>query len=121
MIKNTKDVITLEKIYIFLDNKEELFKLLFKKENEYRLMANIELLKNNYNNELLKYFKERFYEVLAQEKSRENYRKAAIYIDALYKLNDGKRIVDELIKELKNSEYSKRIALFDEINKVIKN
>lgn len=121
MIKNTKDVITLEKIYIFLDNKEGLFKLLFKKENEYRLMANIELLKNNYNNELLKYFKERFYEVLAQEKSRENYRKAAIYIDALYKLNDGKRIVDELIKELKNSEYSKRIALFDEINKVIRN
>lgn len=121
MIKNTKDIITLEKIYIFLDNKEELFKLLYKKENEYRLMANIELLKNNYNNELLKYFKERFYEVLAQEKSRENYRKAAIYIDALYKLNDGKRIVDELIKELKNSEYSKRIALFDEINKVIKN
>jgi glycyl-tRNA synthetase beta subunit len=120
MIKDTKDVITLEKIYIFLDNKEELFKLLFKKENEYRLMANIDLLKDNYNNELLKYFKERFYEVLAEEKSRDNYRKAVVYIEALYKLNDGKRIVDELIKELKNSEYSKRIALFDEISKVIK-
>ena len=120
MIKNTKDVITLEKIYIFLDNKEELFKLLFKKENEYRLMANIELLKDNYNNELLKYFKERFYEVLAEEKSRDNYRKAVIYIEALYKLNDGKRIVDGLIKELKNSKYSKRIALFDEISKVKK-
>lgn len=120
MIKNTKDVITLEKIYIFLDNKEELFKLLLKKENEYRLMANIELLKDNYNNELLKYFKERFYEVLAEEKSRDNYRKAVIYIEALYKLNDGKRIVDGLIKELKNSKYSKRIALFDEIFKVKK-
>lgn len=119
MIKNTKDVITLEKIYIFLENKEELFKLLFKKENEYRLMANIDLLKGNYNNELLKYFKERFYEVLAEEKSRDNYRKAAVYIEALYRLNDGKRIVDELIRELKNSEYSKRIALFDEIHKVI--
>lgn len=121
MIKNTKDVITLEKIYIFLDNKEELFKLLFKKENEYRLMANIDLLKDNYNNELLKYFKERFYEVLAEEKSRQNYKKATTYIGALYKLNDGEKIVNELINELKNSEYSKRIALFDEIHKVFIN
>ena len=93
--------------------------MLFKKENEYRLMLNIEYLKDNYNKELLNYFKDRFYVVLAEEKSRENYKKAAVYIDALYKLNDGKMIVDELIKELKNSEYSKRIALFDEINKVI--
>lgn len=119
MVENARDVITLEKIYVFLNNKEELFKLLFKKENEYRLMLNIEYLKDNYNKELLNYFKDRFYVVLAEEKSRENYKKAAVYIDALYKLNDGKMIVDELIKELKNSEYSKRIALFDEINKVI--
>lgn len=82
-------------------------------------MNSTSLLKDNYNNELLKYFKERFYEVLSEEKSRDNYRKAVVYIEALYKLNDGKRIVDELIRHLKNSEYSKRIALFDEIHKVI--
>jgi len=119
IIQNTKDVIILEKIYIFLDNKEKLFKLLFNKENEYRLMANTEFLKDNYNNQLLKYFKDRFYEVVALEKSRENYKKAASYVGAMHKLNDGEKIVHELINELKNSEYSKRIALFDEINKAI--
>lgn len=119
MLQSTKDVIIREKIYIFLDNKEKLFKLLFNKDNEYRLMQNIEFLKDNYNDELLKYFKERFYEVVAIEKSRDNYRKAATYIGAIHKLNDGERLVNELINELKSSEYSKRIALFDEINNAI--
>lgn len=121
MVNSTKDVITLEKIYNFLDNKEELFKLLFNKDNEYRLMANIEVLKDNYNNQLLKYFKDRFYEVVAVEKSRDNYRKAATYIGAINKLNDGEKIINELISELKNSEYAKRTALFDEIDKAIDN
>ena len=119
MIQSTKDVITLEKIYIFLDRKEELFKLLFNKDNEYRLMVNIKLLKDNYNNQLLKYLKNRFYEVVATEKSRDNYKKAATYVGTIYKLNNGEKIVNELISELKNSEYSKRTALFDEIKKAI--
>ena len=120
MLQNVKDVITLEKIYLFLDDKEKLFKLLFKQENEYRLMVNIENLKDKYNDKLLKYLKNRFYEVVAIEKSRSNYKKAATYVEAISKLNDGKRFTNELINELRNSEYSKRIALFDEINKVIK-
>lgn len=120
IIKNTKDIITLEKIYIFLDKKEELFTLLFKKENEYRLMVNVEFLKDNYNDKLQKYFKDRFYEVVAIEKSRNNYKKAANYIRAMYKLNNGEKKVKELINELKNSEYSKRIALFDEIEKALR-
>lgn len=119
MLQNTKDVITLEKIYLFLDDKEELFKLLFKQENEYRLMANIENLKDKYNDNLLKYLKNRFYEVVEIEKSRSNYKKAVTYVEAISKLNNGERLVKELINELRNSEYSKRIALFDEIDKVI--
>ena len=120
MLQNVKDIITLEKIYLFLDDKEKLFKLLFKQENEYRLMANIENLKDKYNDKLLKYLKDRFYEVVALEKSRNNYKKAATYVEAISRLNDGKKFVNELVNELRNSEYSKRIALFDEINKVIK-
>lgn len=120
MLQEVKDAITLEKIYLFLDDKEKLFKLLFKQENEYRLMANIENLKDKYNDKLLKYFKNRFYEVVAIEKSRSNYKKAATYVEAISRLNDGKKFANELVNELRNSEYSKRIALFDEINKAIK-
>lgn len=119
MLKNTKDVITLEQIYIFLEDTEKLFELLFNKNYEYRLMANVDVLKDKYNNQLLKYFKDRFYEVVEIEKSRDNYRKAAMYIEAIYKLNDGKIKVNELIEELKSSKYSKRIALFEEINNAI--
>ena len=119
ILESSKDIITLEKVYIFLDSKEELFRLLLNSNNEYRLMANIEFLKDNYNNQLLKYLKERFYEVVAIEKSRDNYKKAVTYVGAIYKLNDGEKRVNELISELKNSQYSKRIALFDEINKII--
>lgn len=115
IITNTKDVITLEKLYIFLDNKEELFKLLFNKDNEYRLIANIEFLKDNYDEQLLKYFKKRFYEILEREKSRDNYKVATTYIKAIRKLNDGEKRIEELVAELKSSEYLNRPALFDEI------
>lgn len=118
ILQSSKDVILLEKTYIFLDYKEELYKLLCNKDNEYRLMINIEFLKDDYNNQLLKYLKNRFYEVVALEKSRDNYKKAAKYVEAIYKLNDGAKKVNGLVIELKNSEYSKRTALFDEIGNV---
>ena len=119
ILQKTKDIIALETVYILLERKEALFNLLCSKENEYRLMANIEILKDDYNNQLQKYFEERFFEVVALEKSRDNYKKAAVYVRAIYKLNDGEKMVNELIRKLRNSEYSKRIALFDEIKKAI--
>ena len=118
ILKSTKDVITLEKVFIYLDKKEDLFKLLFKRENEHRLIANIERLADEYGEKMKEYFKKRFYEVIAEDKSRANYQKAMCFIIALSRLNDGKKIVDNLIVELKNSEYANRRALFDEINKI---
>lgn len=120
LISNTKDVIALENIYLFLNKKEELFKLLFKKENEYRLIANIENLKDDYNNELLTYLKSRFYEVVDAEKSRENYKKATMYVGGINMLNNGEELVNNFINELRNSKYAKRSALFDEIYNTIK-
>ncbi len=119
LLNNTKDVIALEKIYLFLNKKEELFHLLLTKENEYRLIANIDNLKDEYNNEILSYLKARFYEVVEIEKSRENYRRATIYIKGISMLNNGEELVNNFINELKKSNYSKRTALFDEIYNAI--
>ena len=119
LLNTTKDVIILEKIYIVLDKKDELFKLLFNKQNEHRLIANIEFLKDEYTEELLKYFKNNFYEIISREKNRQAYHKACYYVSAISRLNNGKELVDNLISELRNSEYSKRSALFDEIYKVM--
>jgi len=119
MIKNTKDDIILEKIYAFLDNKEAVLHLLLNERNEFRLMANIAYLKEEYSDAIMQYLKGRFYERVAEEKNRENYRRAAIYIGAIYNLDEGERRVNEIISELKNSKYAKRTALFDEIAQAI--
>ncbi len=121
LMKNTKDVIALENIYLFLNKKEELLNLLLNKENEHRLIANIDNLKDEYNNEILTYLKARFYEVVENEKSRDNYRKASFYVKGISMLNNGESLVNSLINELKISKYSKRVALFDEIYHAIKN
>lgn len=83
-------------------------------------MANIENLKDDYNNEILKYLKTRFYEIIVAEKSRNNYKQASVYVSAIAKLNNGEKQVNELISELKDSEYSKRKDLFAEIKNAIK-
>ena len=121
LMKNTKDVIALENIYLFLNKKDELLNLLLTKENEHRLIANIDNLKDEYNSKILTYLKSRFYEVVENEKSRENYRKASFYVKGISMLNNGESLVNSLINELKISKYSKRIALFDEISHAIKN
>lgn len=121
LLKTTKDMIVLEKVYIILDKKEELFKLLMDKGNESRIICNIEFLRDDYNNELLKYFKSKFYEIISLEKNRQGYHKACYYINAIYKLNNGNELVQEIINELKKSpEYCKRPALFQEIHMILK-
>ena len=120
IIKNCKDIITMERLYIFLGDIEKLFNLLYKKENEYRLISNVEFLKDKYGIELEKYFKTRFYDTLSEEKSRENYKRACVFVTAMKKLNEGEKIVNSLVRNLKESEYANRPALFDEINKAIK-
>lgn len=120
LLNTTKDVIALEKIYITLNKKEELLKLLLKKENESRLISNIEILKDEYNNEIHNYLKDKFYEMISVDKNRQIYHRACSYVCAICKLNNGNELVNNLINELKNSEYSKRTALFDEIYNAIK-
>ncbi|MCF0126176.1 MAG: hypothetical protein HUJ68_10575, partial [Clostridia bacterium] len=119
IIKNCKNIITLERLYIFLKDEDKLFELLYKKENEYRLIANVEFLKDKYGSELEKYFKTRFYKILSEEKSRENYKRACVFVTAMKKLNNGEKIINLLVQDLKESNYTNRPALFDEINKAI--
>lgn len=119
LLDKCKDTIILEKVYIVLEQKENLFKLLCNKENEYRLIANIEVLKDEYTDKLFNYLKNRIYEVLSGKKDRESYKKVASLVLAIKKLNNGEQLVNNTIKELKYSEYAKRTALFDEIEKAI--
>lgn len=83
-------------------------------------MYNIDLLKSKYNNELFNYFKQEFYNILNNGKSRDVYNKASVYINAISRLNDGYKLVEDIVIELKKSNYQKCSALFDEIKKSIK-
>ena len=120
IINNTNDVVILENVYLFLNKKEELLKLLLSRENDYRLIENINILKEQYNNEIFTYLKSRFYDIINTEKSRECYSRACYYIKCMKELDNGEKLIDDLINELKSSEYSKRKVLFDEIFNAVK-
>ena len=116
--RKTKDIFLLIKLY---DKKEKLWELLIDSNYRYLLLDNIEILKDNYNDELYNHFINEFYNILKQGKSRDIYNKASKYIGAISKLNNGNELVEKIKIDLRNSDYQKCSALFDEINKVIKN
>ncbi len=85
------------------------------------MLDNVEILKDKYNDELYSHFIDEFYNILKEGKSRENYHKASKYICAIFKLNNGKELVEKIVIDLRKSNYQKCSALFDEINNAIKN
>lgn len=122
LIENkTKDVFLLVKLYKFYENQEKLWNLLIDSNYRYLLLDNIEILKDKYNDVLYSHCIDEFYNILKKGKSRENYRKASKYICAIFKLNNGKELVEKTVMDLRKSDYQKCSALFDEINKAIKN
>lgn len=116
----TKDILLLIKLYKFYDKKEKLWNLLIDSNYRYLLLDNIESLKDKYNNELYSHFINEFYNILKEGKSRDVYNKASKYINAISKLNDGNKLVERILSDLKKSDYQKCSALFDEINKIIR-
>ena len=117
----TKDTFLLIKLYKFYNEIDKLWEVLKDSKYRYLLLNNIDLLKDKYNDELYNYCINEFYNILKEGKSREVYRKAAVYIKAISKLNGGDKLVDSIISSLKQSEYQKCLALFDEINKALRN
>ena len=96
-----------------------MFNLLYNKKNEYRLIENIYILKEKHNEELYKYFRNRFYEKLNEGRERKIYEEASKFITAIGKLEKGEELVLKVIEELRQSEFSKRTALFEEIENAI--
>ncbi len=117
----TKDIFLLIKLYKFYDKKEKLWNLLIDSNYKYLLLDNIEILKDKYNDELYEHFIAEFYSVLKDGKNRDVYNKSSKYIKAISKLNNGGELVKKVIIDLKSSNYQKCSALFDEINKALKN
>ena len=113
----TKEVNILIHLYTYFNENEKLWNLLNKGNNKRLLINNVELLKDNYSEQLYEYFLEQFYLILKEGKKREIYHRACQYVKAMYQLNNGKCLVDNLVKELEYSKYQKCIALFDEIEK----
>ena len=96
-----------------------MFTLVYDKKDDHHLLANIDVLKDKYGDELNEYFKKRFYEILSMGDGRKTYAEAARFVEGMFKLNNGTEITEMFIKELKNSLYAKRTALFDEILTVL--
>lgn len=116
----TKDVITLTNLYKFFDKKEKLWNLLINSNYNYLLLDNVEILRDKYNDELYNHFINNFYDTLKEGKSRDVYNKASTYVKAISKLNNGYEYVNEIISDLKDSDYKRCSALFEEISNSIK-
>lgn len=117
----TKDILLLTRLYKFYGKKEKLWNLLIDSNYRYLLLDNIEILKDKYNDELYSHFINEFYNILKEGKSRDIYNKSSKYIKAISRLNNGEELVENVIIDLKSSDYQKCSALFDEINNALKN
>ncbi len=120
IINEVDDVIAKEKVYLYLNKKEELLQLVMNEKNEMRLIANIFNLREEYSDEILSYLIKRFYEIVDLFYDRKSYRKASMYIIAMGKLKDGEKIISNFIEKLKKSNYSRRESLFNEIDIALK-
>ena len=121
LIENkTKDIFLLIKLYNYYNKVDKLWNLLKDSNYTYLLIDNIDLLKNKYNDNLYNHFVNEFYNILKEGKNRDVYHKASKYIKAISKLNYGNNLVDNIISKLKQSEYQKCLALFDEIDKAVR-
>lgn len=116
----TNNKFLLSTLYKYYGEVDKLWELLNRDDNKYLLIDNIPDLKDKYSKELYDFFYSRIYEVLKNGKERKNYHEAAKYVKAISGLNDGYALVDKTVEDLRKSEYQKCLALFDEINLVLK-
>lgn len=100
-------------VYKYTGETDKLFNYLMKTGSDYILINHIDYLKEDYSDELYKYLRERMYDKLSEGKRREVYREAATYVVGIAKLKDGKRKVEELLRSLEVSRYSKCKLLFE--------
>ncbi|GEM_PF-117231 len=114
--KLTKNLGHLVTLYRFTDEKEKLFNLLNEKGSRFEIIRNVDFLAEKYEPELKKFFTNSFFSSLTGEKSRKIYHEAAEYIKGLIKLEHGEKYVDDVIEQLKLSQYEKCRALFEEID-----
>ena len=116
----TKDINLLIKLYNYFNEDKKLYNLILNSNRKYMFLQYVELLKNNYSKELNDYFYNEFYLTLNIDKKREIYNKAAEYLGAILKLKDGEKLVNNIIEELKQSNFKKCKALFEEIDNIVK-
>ena len=119
--EKTSNINLLAKLYNFFNEDEKLYNLISNKNQKYLFSQYIELLKNNYSDKLYDYFYNEFNIVLTEGKKREVYHRASQYIRAISKLNNGQELVNNIINNLKMSNYNKCTALFEEIETALNN
>lgn len=120
IMDTSNDEYKLIQLYIYLKRYEDLYLLFKKSNNDYGLMQYVNVLSDDYSEELYVRFKRKFYELIVLGKDREIYKQASQFVKAIKKLNNGQEKINEFISELKESEYKNRPALFDEINKALR-
>ena len=112
LITKCKKDYLLEKIYLKLDMRKELFELYFNKNVDYKLVAHAKYLAVQYKKELVEYFKTRFIKNVDFASKRDEYKATCEYIYAINLCNDYKTI--NYLRNYIFTKYPKKTALHEE-------
>lgn len=94
-----------------------LFRNVINSNNMYLIYTYQKYLEDEYGKEIFSRYKRYIYDVLEEGMGRDIYKKACLVIPYIKKMNEGKQLINELLKELSESKHGKKSALFDVINK----
>lgn len=90
IIDRCKKDYLLEKIFISLDMKKELFELYYNKQVDYKLIEHAKYLSTDYKEELVEYFKERFLKFVENATKKDEYYDVCKYIKGIALCDDEK-------------------------------
>ena len=92
IIDRCKKDYLLEKIFISLDMKKELFELYYNKQADYKLIEHAKYLSTDYKEELVEYFKERFLKLVENATKKDEYYDVCKYIKGITLCDDEKTL-----------------------------
>jgi len=116
-IKTNEQFIAYYSAYRDYDN---LYKIIKAENKTYLYNKYQKTLKDKYNKEIYDYYKEEMYAQLEKGMGRDIYRLALSNLKYIKALNKGEELIESLYKNLKESKFNNRPALFDEFRSITK-
>ena len=116
IIKRCNKDYLLERIFVKLDMRKELFELYYNAKVDYKLIQHAKFLCSEFKEELVTYFKEQFLKYVGDTCKKDEYQKVCSYIEGIAACKDGE-VLSELYYYILNT-FPRRRLLLEEFERV---